>query len=133
MLSSYSQQVESNSICLTVGRYTDAEVARIMGVSEAVVAEDLSMGQSFKMDWLRTTFERWTDSEVPAEAEMAARAYLLYTFGCSLLTDKSGNRVPASWLEFITDLSQVGSYAWGAAVLACLYRHLRQASLFKTQ
>ena len=115
------------------GRYNSEEVAELMDVEEDMVLIDFGMGQSFKMDWLRSMFEPGSAVEDPEEVARCARVYLLYVFGCSLFSDKSGNRVPASWLEFLRDLGQVRSYAWGAAVLAYLYRQLGSASIYKTR
>ena len=85
-------------------------------------------GSSLKLDWLRTTFSAGSDSRDPDEATRCARGYLLFLFGCSMFVDKSGNRVGTQWLEFLQDMRQVSRYAWGAAVLAYLYKQLGQAA-----
>ncbi|RYQ89213.1 hypothetical protein Ahy_B09g095969 isoform L [Arachis hypogaea] len=39
-----------------------------------------------------------------------------------LFADKSGNRVHIRWLPFVARLEEMGSYSWGSAALAWLYR-----------
>ncbi|KAM3340120.1 hypothetical protein P3S68_029990 [Capsicum galapagoense] len=45
-----------------------------------------------------------------------------------LAIDKSGNKVKLMYLHFLTDLSKVDQYVWGAATLAILYQYLCHAS-----
>ncbi|KAK9086684.1 hypothetical protein Syun_029078 [Stephania yunnanensis] len=47
---------------------------------------------------------------------------------CTLFADKSGSRVSIALLKLLEDLDDVGNYAWGAAALAYLYRHLGSAT-----
>ncbi|RYQ89212.1 hypothetical protein Ahy_B09g095969 isoform G [Arachis hypogaea] len=42
--------------------------------------------------------------------------------GHYLFADKSGNRVHIRWLPFVARLEEMGSYSWGSAALAWLYR-----------
>ena len=58
----------------------------------------------------------------------ASRAYLLFLLGCTLFSDKTCTRVPVVYLSLLFDLTTVSSYAWGAAALAYLYRHMGYAS-----
>ena len=108
----------------------------LMDIGQELVEEGLRgeiRGSSFRMDWLRSAFVAGTATDDPAVAVRTARAYLLYVLGSSLFADKSGNRVVTHWLEFIQDIGQVGTYAWGAAVLAYMYKQLGQAALQKTR
>ncbi|RYR12992.1 hypothetical protein Ahy_B04g070227 isoform A [Arachis hypogaea] len=40
----------------------------------------------------------------------------------TLFADKSGNRVQIRWLPFVARLEEMGTYSWGSAALAWLYR-----------
>ncbi|XP_074346539.1 serine/threonine-protein phosphatase 7 long form homolog [Apium graveolens] len=54
--------------------------------------------------------------------------YLVHLFGGVLFTDHSGGLFRPMFLHFIRDLDRCGDYAWGAAVLAYLYRELCKTS-----
>ncbi|RYQ86521.1 hypothetical protein Ahy_B10g106189 [Arachis hypogaea] len=51
-----------------------------------------------------------------------ARAYIMMLLSTQLFMDKSANRVHLRWLLFVARLDDIGSYSWGAAALAWLYR-----------
>ncbi|RYR12993.1 hypothetical protein Ahy_B04g070227 isoform F [Arachis hypogaea] len=51
-----------------------------------------------------------------------ARAYIMMLLGTQLFADKSGNRVQIRWLPFVARLEEMGTYSWGSAALAWLYR-----------
>ena len=53
-----------------------------------------------------------------------ARALVLGILGSIVLTDTSGDGVPAMYLQFMQNLGQPTQYNWGAAALALLYRQL---------
>ncbi|RYR75425.1 hypothetical protein Ahy_A02g010080 [Arachis hypogaea] len=40
----------------------------------------------------------------------------------TLFTDKSGNRIHIRWLPYVARLEELGTYSWGSAALAWLYR-----------
>nr|XP_027193011.1 protein MAINTENANCE OF MERISTEMS-like [Cicer arietinum] len=65
--------------------------------------------------------------------QMAARAFLLFSVGCTLFNDKSAYAVSVAYLECFRDLNSCGGYAWGAAALAYLYDNLREASMHQTR
>ncbi|XP_074337378.1 serine/threonine-protein phosphatase 7 long form homolog [Apium graveolens] len=54
--------------------------------------------------------------------------YLVHLFGGVLFTDHSGGLFHPIFLHFIRDLDSCGDYAYGAAVLAYLYRELCKTS-----
>ncbi|XP_074341939.1 serine/threonine-protein phosphatase 7 long form homolog [Apium graveolens] len=54
--------------------------------------------------------------------------YLVHLFGGVLFTDHSGGLFRPMFLHFIRDLDRCRDYAWGAAVLAYLYRELCKTS-----
>ncbi|QHO18913.1 uncharacterized protein DS421_11g324510 [Arachis hypogaea] len=51
-----------------------------------------------------------------------ARAYIMMLLGTQLFADKSGNHIHIRWLPYVARLEEMGSYSWGSAVLAWLYR-----------
>ncbi|XP_072084341.1 serine/threonine-protein phosphatase 7 long form homolog [Arachis hypogaea] len=64
---------------------------------------------------------------LPADASketvrIYARAYIMMLLSTQLFMDKSANRVHLHWLSFVARLDDMGSYSWGAAALAWLYR-----------
>ncbi|XP_028122804.1 protein MAIN-LIKE 2-like [Camellia sinensis] len=99
-------------------------------IDEANVALKVAQGQSIKVEWLKQRFGSVSDADNDNTIEYAARAYLLYLSGYTLFADKTGTRAPVVYLSFLMDLRSVASYAWGAAVLAFLYRQLGTATRY---
>ncbi|QHO01436.1 uncharacterized protein DS421_13g415050 [Arachis hypogaea] len=69
--------------------------------------------------------ERFRVLPVDASEEIVriyARAYIMMLLSTQLFMDKSANRVHLRWLPFVARLDDMGSYSWGAAALAWLYR-----------
>ncbi|RYR13775.1 hypothetical protein Ahy_B04g070591 isoform A [Arachis hypogaea] len=70
---------------------------------------------------------RYTFGECPEDADEEtvrryARAYIMMLLGTQLFADKSGNRIHIRWLPYVTRLEELGTYSWGSAALAWLYR-----------
>ncbi|XP_039828443.1 uncharacterized protein LOC120690004 isoform X3 [Panicum virgatum] len=86
-------------------------------------------GGSINIAWLHDTFKTLPDGANQSDVEYAARAYILYQIGCSLFPDPSGTRVHLRYLALLRDFDASGEMAWGAAVLAHLYRELGKASM----
>ncbi|XP_052177965.1 protein MAIN-LIKE 1-like isoform X2 [Diospyros lotus] len=105
-------------------------LCRLLGVSAVEAARQIAetRGPYVKLDWLRRTFMNIPDSAQDEEMYNASRAYLLFLLGCTLFVDKSGTMISVSYLALLEDLSVSGTYAWGAACLAYLYRQLGIAS-----
>ncbi|CAL5419730.1 unnamed protein product [Camellia sinensis] len=101
-----------------------------LGITVRATHEEVSStsGNSVRLEWLRSQFAGVTDSDPDEAIQCAARAYLLFLLGCTLFSDKSGDRVPVVYLGLLMDLGSIHTYAWGAAALAFLYRQLRYAS-----
>ncbi|XP_015955666.1 protein MAIN-LIKE 1-like [Arachis duranensis] len=51
-----------------------------------------------------------------------AHAYIMMLLGTQLFADKSGNRIHIRWLPYVARLEEMGTYSWGSAALAWLYR-----------
>ncbi|KAH1202044.1 Serine/threonine-protein phosphatase 7 long form [Glycine max] len=56
--------------------------------------------------------------------ERFARAWILRFIGGVMFVDKSSKRVPMRYLQFLRDLRECSTYAWGAALLGNLYREM---------
>ena len=110
-------------------------VCEMLSVTDDEAEESMrgKRGATMKLEWLRETFMNDIRSTDPDRLVYAARAYLLYIFGCSLFTDKTGSRVSVAYLRLLDDLTQLHHYAWGAATLAYLYRALGEASRYGTK
>ena len=85
-------------------------------------------GQWFSLPCLVEQFE-----ELPPDADVVsvqryARIYIMQLIGGFLFADKSNTLVHCMFLQFIFNFDQVGTYVWGAATLAWLYRELCRAS-----
>lgn len=93
---------------------------------------DVFKGGFISLDWLKTTFARLPARADDETVRRYARAYMLILIGGVLFPDKSNNRVRIGWLPFLEDLAMVGSYSWGAATLAVLYRELCKAAQIRT-
>jgi len=59
-------------------------------------------------------------------------AFCMDLFGSVMFPDKTGDAVPAMYLQFLDNLDKPKKYDWGCAVLAVLYRQLSEACLSKT-
>ncbi|KAH6764973.1 hypothetical protein C2S51_016222 [Perilla frutescens var. frutescens] len=100
-------------------------VRRLLGVSaEEAESEVSDRGNYIKLRWLHTRFSALTYSTDDFEAVCAARAYLVYILGCTLFTDKAGDRITCHYLRLFEQPEEFEGYAWGVATLAFLYRQL---------
>ncbi|KAK0598261.1 hypothetical protein LWI29_033086 [Acer saccharum] len=79
-----------------------------------------------KLSWLKEECPKDASDE---EMEQCARAFLLYLVGSIIFATTSGNLVLLSYLPLFNDFDKAGKYAWGAAVLAFLFRQLGKASM----
>ena len=120
-------------------RYTDESrdeaielVSRLLGVSKEVAEVEVkpTKGLTVRTFWLKDNWgsKRRSSSSGYPNVECTARAYLLYLLSSTLFADKSGSRVSIALLKLLENLDEVGRYAWGAAALAFLYRHLGAAT-----
>ncbi|RYR20308.1 hypothetical protein Ahy_B03g065419 [Arachis hypogaea] len=51
-----------------------------------------------------------------------ARAYIMMLLDTQLFANTSGNRIHIRWLPYVARLEEMGTYSWGSAALAWLYR-----------
>ncbi|KAF9603373.1 hypothetical protein IFM89_035618 [Coptis chinensis] len=80
------------------------------------------------LEWLRKTFSNTPEDATTEIVDCHVRAYLLFLLGCTIFNDKSGVGVHVAYLQVLLEVDNVSKYAWGAAVLAYLYRELAKAS-----
>ena len=82
-------------------------------------------GNSLLLGWLTSQFANIHDFTGSQQGlERFARAWILRFIGGVMFVDKSSKRVPMRYLQFLRDLRECSSYAWGAAVLGNLYREM---------
>ncbi|XP_057719379.1 protein MAIN-LIKE 1-like [Arachis stenosperma] len=72
--------------------------------------------------WFQETFEECPEGADEDTVRRYARAYIMMLLGTQLFADKSGNRIHIRWLPYVARLEEMGSYSWGSAALAWLYR-----------
>ncbi|RYR12995.1 hypothetical protein Ahy_B04g070227 isoform B [Arachis hypogaea] len=72
--------------------------------------------------WFQETFGECPEGADEDTVRRYARAYIMMLLGTQLFADKSGNRVQIRWLPFVARLEEMGTYSWGSAALAWLYR-----------
>ncbi|KAG5548698.1 hypothetical protein RHGRI_014149 [Rhododendron griersonianum] len=104
-----------------------ALLRRWLGVTKRNAKAALCCG-GVTFDWLWNTFHEVEDDATDDRVEYCVRAYLLYLLGTTLFVDKTGVRVNVSYLDLLSDLTLVSTYAWGVGALGFLYRQLGQAS-----
>ena len=82
-------------------------------------------GAYVQLLWLRDIYHSECDA---AQWTVAAQVYLLHMVGCTLFANKSDTHVHVVFLDDIHDLTQSGSYTWGATTLVHMYDNLNDAS-----
>ncbi|QHN77565.1 uncharacterized protein DS421_19g653820 [Arachis hypogaea] len=72
--------------------------------------------------WFHERFRVLPADATKETVRIYARAYIMMLLSTQLFGDKSGNRVHIRWLSFVARLDDMGSYSWGSAAFAWLYR-----------
>ncbi|QHO00901.1 uncharacterized protein DS421_13g410310 [Arachis hypogaea] len=72
--------------------------------------------------WFQETFGECPEDADEETVRRYARAYIMMLLGTQLFVDKSGNRIHIRWLPYVARLEELGTYSWGSAALAWLYR-----------
>ncbi|XP_028223626.1 serine/threonine-protein phosphatase 7 long form homolog [Glycine soja] len=87
--------------------------------------DDAVDGNSLLFSWLTSQFANINDFIGNQQGlERFARAWILRFIGGVMFVDKSSKRVPMRYLQFLRDLRECSTYAWGAALLGNLYREM---------
>jgi len=81
-------------------------------------------GTYVRLSWLRKIYHNKCEAR---HWTVAARVYLLLLLGCTFFANKSATHVHVIFLDAFRDLSQSGSYAWGATTLMHMYDNLNDA------
>ncbi|XP_025678215.1 protein MAIN-LIKE 1-like [Arachis hypogaea] len=72
--------------------------------------------------WFQETFGECPEDADEETVYRYARAYIMMLLGTQLFADKSGNWIHIRWLPYVARLEELGTYSWGSAALAWLYR-----------
>ncbi|XP_015966057.1 serine/threonine-protein phosphatase 7 long form homolog [Arachis duranensis] len=72
--------------------------------------------------WFQETFGECPEDADDETMRRYVRAYIMMLLGTQLFADKSGNRIHIRWLPYVARLEELGTYSWGSATLAWLYR-----------
>ncbi|QHO01165.1 uncharacterized protein DS421_13g412670 [Arachis hypogaea] len=72
--------------------------------------------------WFQETFGECPEGADEDTVRRYARAYIMMLLGTQLFANKFGNRIHIRWLPFVARLEEMGTYSWGSAALAWLYR-----------
>ncbi|XP_072083981.1 protein MAIN-LIKE 1-like [Arachis hypogaea] len=72
--------------------------------------------------WFQETFGQCPEDADDETVRRYVRAYIMMLLGTQLFADKSGNRIHIRWLPYVARLEELGTYSWGSAALAWLYR-----------
>ncbi|XP_010467045.1 PREDICTED: serine/threonine-protein phosphatase 7 long form homolog isoform X2 [Camelina sativa] len=94
-----------------------------------VPESNYASGGMVKLSWLKDKFSDCKDDASFDRVEYCTRAYLLYLVGSTIFSTTTGNKVPVMYLPLFEDFDDAGTFAWGAAALAFLYRALGNASV----
>ncbi|XP_072064444.1 protein MAIN-LIKE 1-like [Arachis hypogaea] len=72
--------------------------------------------------WFQETFGECPDGADDETVRRYARAYIMMLLGTQLFGDKSCNCIHIRWLPYVARQEEMGTYSWGSAALAWLYR-----------
>lgn len=80
-----------------------------------------------RVSWVRAEFNYCPEDADEETVKQHARAYILSLIGGLLFPDASGDMYTFYPFPLIADLENIGSYSWGSATLAYLYRAMCDA------
>ncbi|XP_062193625.1 uncharacterized protein LOC133897064 [Phragmites australis] len=80
-----------------------------------------------RVSWVRAEFNNCPEDADEETVKQHARAYILSLISGLLFPDASGDLYPFHPFPLIADLENIGSYSWGSATLAYLYRAMCDA------
>ena len=81
---------------------------------------------AIRLRWLRGEYTSLHPRSNEAEIKKYTRAFVMDMLGSVMFPDKSDDKVPVMYLQFLGDMET--RYNWGQAILAFLYRQLYLAS-----
>uniref|UniRef100_K3XPY6 Aminotransferase-like plant mobile domain-containing protein n=1 Tax=Setaria italica TaxID=4555 RepID=K3XPY6_SETIT len=77
-----------------------------------------------RVSWVRAEFNKCPEDADEETVKQYARAYILSLISGVLFPDASGDLYTFYPFPLIADLENIGSYSWGSATLAYLYRSM---------
>jgi hypothetical protein len=80
-----------------------------------------------RVSWLREEFHECPPNANEATVIMYTRAWVWHMFATVLFLDSTGDATSWIYISALAHWHEVGSYSWGSAVLAYLYRQLCDA------
>ncbi|PIA39761.1 hypothetical protein AQUCO_02600314v1 [Aquilegia coerulea] len=104
---------------------------RGLGVNDKEAELELSKHSQTHVSttWLCSIFHKKVKTLTSRRhVEHAVRAYLMFLFACVLFLDKTSTDVNVCYIIPLMTFSKIKDFAWGAAVLAHIYRSLGKAS-----
>ncbi|CAN1121308.1 Protein MAIN-LIKE 2 [Linum perenne] len=87
-------------------------------------------GHQVKISWVKEQFDRLPAGASADVITCYARAYAWVLVGAVLLADRSGDLIPVHLLRLLCESGDAGSFSWGSAVLAWLYKAMGRAAFF---
>ena len=117
-------RVDGRIVCTYLGRDWRHECFATFGV----IPTDLENQGYVKLKWLRETFFHVPEHATEFQIVATACVWILYHLGCSVLANKTGNKVHLKYLSFIQNFHTCSEYAWETAALARLYVSLDDAT-----
>ncbi|CAN1188965.1 Protein MAIN-LIKE 2 [Linum perenne] len=87
-------------------------------------------GTTVRVSWVKGVFDRLPDEAPEEVVTYHARAFTWVLLGGVLLADRSGDHIPVHILPLVGDPRVAGTYSWGSAVLAWLYKVMGRATFF---
>ncbi|CAN1170902.1 Protein MAIN-LIKE 2, partial [Linum perenne] len=87
-------------------------------------------GHQVKISWVKEQFDRLPAGASADVITCYARAYACVLVGAVLLADRSGDLIPVHLLRLLCESGDAGSFSWGSAVLAWLYKAMGRAAFF---
>ncbi|CAN1144629.1 Protein MAIN-LIKE 2 [Linum perenne] len=87
-------------------------------------------GHQVKISWVKEQFDRLPAGASTGVITCYARAYAWVLVGAVLLADRSGDLIPVHLLRLLCESGDAGSFSWGSAVLAWLYKAMGRAAFF---
>ncbi|CAN1263421.1 Protein MAIN-LIKE 2, partial [Linum perenne] len=87
-------------------------------------------GHQVKISWVKEQFDRLPAGASADVITCYARAYAWVLVGVVLLADRSGDLIPVHLLRLLCESGDAGSFSWGSAVLAWLYKAMGRAAFF---
>ncbi|XP_074360523.1 serine/threonine-protein phosphatase 7 long form homolog isoform X1 [Apium graveolens] len=98
-------------------------VERIFGKRPKEEDKELKGGR-LQLSWLTSCIKNLQDSPSEDDVKRYTQSYILQLIAGILFTDHSGGQVHCMYIPLIQDFDRCKSLAWGAAVLAYLFREL---------